>query len=81
MKKFLKVYIFIIIITLSLISSCSNKNTTKTNSAQNIVENYFEYKNEKNRDKLLTTLTEDYSSPNVIWGFENLEINIEEEMD
>lgn len=85
MKKFFKVYISIIIITLSLISGCSNKNTTKINSAQTVVENFFDYKNEKNKDKLLITLTEHYNSPNVVWGFENLDsikiINIEEEMD
>lgn len=85
MKKFLKVYISIIIVTLILISGCSNENTTKIDSAQTVVENFFDYKNEKNKDKSLTTLTERYNSPNVVWGFENLDsikiINIEEEMD
>ena len=85
MKKFLTVYISIIIVTLILISGCSNENTTKLDSAQTVVENFFDYKNEKNKDKLLTTLTEHYNSPNAVWGFENLDsikiINIEEEKD
>lgn len=84
-KKILKVYISIIITTLILLVGCSNENTTKVDSAQTVVEKYFQYKNEKNEDKLLTTLAEHYNAPNVVWGFENLDsikiLNIEEEMD
>lgn len=36
-----------------------------------VVENYFKYYNEKNREGLLSTLTEEYN--NTVWGFENLE--------
>lgn len=88
-KKKLKFYILIIIITLIMLVSCSSGNNTiidsKGDSAQTVVENYFKYENEKNKDKLLTTLTEHWTSPNVVWGFENLDsikiINIEEEKD
>lgn len=48
---------------------------------QKVVENYFKYMNEKNKEKLLENLTEWHN--NMIWGFENLDyikiINIEEE--
>jgi len=78
-----------IIITLILLVGCSSESNratdTKGDSAQAVVENYFKYENEKNKDKLLTTLTEHFNAPNVVWGFDNLEstkiINIEEEMD
>ena len=88
-KKILKIYVSIIITTLIILVGCSNENTTKidskADSAQTVVENYFQYKNEKNKDKLLTTLTEHWNAPNVVWGFENLDsikiINIEEEKD
>lgn len=50
---------------------------------QKVVENYFKYMNEKNKEKLLENLTEWHN--NTIWGFENLEyikiINIVEETD
>lgn len=49
--------------------------------SQKIVENYFKYMNEKNKEKLLENLTEWHN--NTIWGFENLDyikiLNIEEE--
>jgi hypothetical protein len=68
---------------------CSSENNkkidSKGDSAQTVVEKFFQYKNENNKDKLLTTLTEHWNAPNVVWGFENLEsikiINIEEEKD
>lgn len=37
------------------------------------MENYFHYKNENNKDKLLTTLAEHYNSQNAVWGFKNLD--------
>lgn len=88
-KKNLKFYIHIIIIASIMLVGCSNENNrkidSKGDSAQTVVENYFQYNNEKNKDKLLTTLTEHWSAPNVVWGFENLDsikiINIEEEKD
>lgn len=54
-------------------------------SPQTVIEKYFQYKNEKSKDKIVTTMTERYNSPNVDWGFDNLDsikvINIEEEKD
>ena len=85
MKKNSKIYISIIIATLTILVGCSNRNTTKIDSPQTVVENYFQYKNEKNKDKVFTTVTDYYKSPNTNWGFENLDsikiVNIEEEMD
>lgn len=53
--------------------------------AQTVVENYFKFNNEKNKDKILTTLTEHHDAPNVVWGFDELDsikiLNIEEEKD
>ncbi|WP_350445884.1 DUF4829 domain-containing protein [Anaeromonas frigoriresistens] len=79
----------LVIITVSILVGCSNESKkvvdSKDDSAQTVVENYFKYKNEKNKDKLLTTLTEHWNTQNVVWGFENLDsikiINIEEEKD
>ncbi|EJP6473716.1 DUF4829 domain-containing protein [Clostridium sporogenes] len=52
---------------------------------QKVVENYFKYYNEKNKEKILNTLTEVHDGPNVAWGFENLEYiklnSIKEEKD
>lgn len=88
MKGNLKFFIIIIITFLTLISCSKESNKaidTEDDSAKNVVENFFKYENEKNKDKLLTTLTERYNSPNVVWGFENLDIikilNIAEEED
>lgn len=89
MKRNIRFNVMLIIITLILLVGCSSESNraidTKGDSAQTVVENYFKYENEKNKDKLLTTLTEHFNAPNVVWGFDNLEstkiINIEEEMD
>ena len=78
----------LLIIAVIILAGCSTESNkvavdSQGDSAQAVVEKYFQYKNEKNKDKLLTTLTERYNAPNVIWGFENLEsikiLNIEEE--
>ncbi|WP_034439041.1 DUF4829 domain-containing protein [Clostridium ihumii] len=82
--------ILIIILTMIILVACSKEKSNsivnyKGDSAQNVVENYFEFNNEKNKDKVLTTLTEEWNTPNIVWGFENLDsikiINIEEEKD
>ncbi|AJD30190.1 MULTISPECIES: DUF4829 domain-containing protein [Clostridium] len=53
--------------------------------SKRVVENYFKYYNEKNKEKILTTLTEVHDGPNVVWGFKNLEYinlnSIKEEKD
>jgi len=81
--------IIIIIITFITLAGCSKESNstinTEDDSAKTVVENYFKYENEKNKEKLLTTLTDRYNSPNVFWEFENLDstkiISIEEEKD
>lgn len=61
----------------------NSKVDSQADSAQNVVEKHFQYLNEKDKDKLLTTLTEHWNAPNVVYGFENLDsikiLNIEEE--
>lgn len=87
MKGNLTCKIMIIIITFITLVGCSKESNRtvdfKDDSAKTVVENYFKYKNEKNKDNLLTTLTERFNAPNVVWGFENLDstkiISIEEE--
>jgi hypothetical protein len=89
MKGNLRFKVMLLIITLIILVGCSNDTNrvidSKGDSAQTVVENYFKYKNEKNKDKLLTTLAEHYNAPNVVWGFDNLNsiklVSIEEEMD
>lgn len=81
---------FIIILVIAVItfvgcSTESNKVTVNSqgDSAKIVVEKHFQYKNEKNKDKILTTLTGHWNTPNIVWGFENLDstkiISIEEE--
>lgn len=87
MKGNLRINSILIIITLIVLVGCSKDSNraidSKGDSAQIVVENFFKYKNEKNKDKLLTTLTEHYNAPNVVWGFDNLDsvkiLKIEEE--
>lgn len=68
---------------------CSKAETEGLNSQKQslepkqVVENYFKYYNEKNKEGVLSTLTESHDAPNVAWGFENLDskkiIDIQEE--
>ena len=44
----------------------------KTQTPEQVVKNYFKFYNEKNKEKLLTTLTDWHKAPNVVWGFDNL---------
>lgn len=90
MKLKLKLSIPVMIIAFIILVGCSTEKNNKTadskvDSAQSVVVNHFRYYNEKNKDRLLTTLTEHWNASNVIWGFENLDsikiVNIEEEKD
>jgi len=87
MKENLKFSILLIIAMIILVG-CSKENDNsavdlKDDFAQSVVEKHFQYQNEKDKDKLLTTLTEHWNTPNVVWRFENLDsikiIKIEEE--
>lgn len=78
--------LFLIVVV--FFSGCSKENTkvvvnSSNDSAETVVKKYFQYKNEKDKSKMLTTLTELWKAPNVVWGFENLDsikiINIKEE--
>jgi hypothetical protein len=86
-RKNLK-FIMLFIIAVIIFVGCSKEIAkvavnSQSDSAQTVVEKYFKYKNEKNKDNVLTTLTEHFNAPNVVWGFENLDsikiINIEKE--
>ncbi|MGV8981136.1 DUF4829 domain-containing protein [Clostridium sp.] len=81
-------FIMLFIIAVIIFVGCSKEIAkvavnSQSDSAQTVVEKYFKYKNEKNKDNVLTTLTEHFNAPNVVWGFENLDsikiINIEKE--
>jgi hypothetical protein len=47
-------------------------NTNNSLEPKQVIENYFKYYNEKNRQGLLSTLSSRLNKPNVIFGFENL---------
>ncbi|MBS6501262.1 MAG: DUF4829 domain-containing protein [Clostridium sp.] len=86
MKEKLKIIIIIIITFIIIAGFSKESNSTidiENDSAKTVLENHFKYKNEKNNENLLTTLTERFNDPNVFWGFENLDstkiISIEEE--
>lgn len=91
-RKFMKLknstLIIIFCLVVIIFSGCSEESTkisdtSKKDSAQTVVEKFFQYKNEKNKKKILTTLTDHWNAPNMVWGFENLDsikiISIEEE--
>ncbi|MBU3146513.1 DUF4829 domain-containing protein [Clostridium estertheticum] len=86
-RKNLK-FIMLFVIAVIIFVGCSKESAkvavnSQGDPAQTVVEKYFKYKNEKNKDNVLTTLTEHFKAPNVVWGFENLDsikiINIEKE--
>ncbi|MEG1481743.1 DUF4829 domain-containing protein [Clostridium sp.] len=87
MKQYFKVSRFIILIVICIIFIfCINKivsskeidTGTSNKNPEIVVENYFKYQNDKDKEKLLTTLTKWHNGPNVVWGFENLKkINLE----
>lgn len=80
-------FISLFVVTLIILIGCSTKTDDKINSDNNspqvVVENYFKYYNEKNKDGVISTLTGWHDAPNVVWDFDNLEsiriLNIEEE--
>lgn len=83
--KYIKI-VTLFIITLTILVGCSfNNENTKEYSPEEVIENHFEYYNDKNEEKLLSTLTEWYHEPNMEWDFSNLEsiklLNFEEEQD
>jgi len=47
-------------------------NTNNSSQPKQVIENYFKFYNEKNRQDLLSTLTEWHAQSNVVLGFENL---------
>lgn len=76
--KISMVFLFLCFLLL-LLSGCSQvKNTNATSVESNklqpkqVIENYFKYYNEKNRQGVMSTLTSWHNKPNVVFGFENL---------
>lgn len=47
-------------------------NTNNSSQPKQVIENYFKFYNEKNRQGLLTTLTKWHDQSNVDFGFDNL---------
>lgn len=66
-----KIVIVVLILVFAL-TGCS-KSQVKLPGPNEVVENYFKYYNEKNREEVLSTLTEWHNAPNVIFQFENLD--------
>jgi len=81
-----KIILLLITIALSigLIACNSSTQDSLNDDSKSVVENHFIYENEKNKDKLLTTLTNHYKQGNTDWGFDNLDsikiVNINEEL-
>ena len=75
MKKTLVVLGLISFLFLTLMGCGIKSVPTNTNNSlqpKQVIENYFKYYNEKNRQGLLSTLTSRHDQPNVVFGFENL---------
>jgi len=47
-------------------------NTNDSLQPKQVIENYFKFSNDKNREGMLTTLTEWQHQPNVVFGLEDL---------
>lgn len=74
MKKIIVLLLFLVIV----FSGCSKVKTQVTDSQKQqlqpnqVIDNYFRYYNEKNREGVLLTQTEVNNVPNTIFDFENL---------
>lgn len=80
-----KLILLLITITLSIgLMACNSSTQDSLEDSKSVVENQFIYQNEKNKDKLLTTLTNPYKQGNTDWGFDNLDsikiVNINENL-
>lgn len=75
MKAFLKFILLFLILAGIILVGCTNDNSEEDYSAQIVVENYFKYKNDKNIDKLFTTLT-DHWYEHMLWGLDLDSVNI-----
>ena len=63
-------FLFIILMGCGVKSISTNTNNSL--QPKQVIENYFKYYNQKNRQGLLTTLTSWHDQPNVVFGFKNL---------
>jgi len=83
MKKLILLLITIAL-SIGLIACNSSTQDSLNDDSKSVVENHFIHENEKNKDKLLTTLTNHYKQDNTDWGFDNLDsikiVNINEEL-
>ncbi|MBL4931863.1 DUF4829 domain-containing protein [Clostridium paridis] len=65
------------------VKALTSNSQNKSLDSKQVVENYFKYRNEKNKKEILKTLTKWHDAPNVVWGFENLDnikiVDIKEE--
>lgn len=72
-----KIAVFILFLVF-ILSGCSTAKTQAADSKnqqlqpKQVIDNYFKYYNEKNREGVLSTRTEVNKAPNVVFGFENL---------
>lgn len=72
-----KITVFILFLVF-ILSGCSKVKTQVTDSQKQqlqpnqVIDNYFRYYNEKNKEGVLSTLTEVNKAPNIVFGFENL---------
>lgn len=80
-----KLILLLITIALSIgLIACNSSTQDSLKDSKSVVENHFIYQNEKNKDKLLTTLTNHYKQGNTDWELDNLGsikiVNINEEL-
>lgn len=80
-----KLILLLITIALSIgLMACNSSTQDSLEDSKSVVENHFIYQNEKNKDKLLTTLTNHYKQGNTDWELDNLGsikiVNINEEL-
>jgi len=75
LKRILVIFGLIIFSLIILIGYGNKSISTNTNNSlqpKQVIENYFKYYNQKDRQGLLSTLTSWHDQPNVVFGLENL---------
>ncbi|KLU58652.1 hypothetical protein CEB3_c46680 [Peptococcaceae bacterium CEB3] len=75
MKKALVILVLATLFLFALIKGGIENPPANTDSSQRprqVIENYFKFYNEKNRQGLLSTLTQWHNKPNMVFGFKDL---------
>ncbi|WP_238881704.1 DUF4829 domain-containing protein [Clostridium sp. YIM B02551] len=73
-KRVFAIALFLVIVIggYYVVQGLTSNSNKKSLDPKQVVENYFKYRNEKNKKEILKTLTKWHDAPNTVWNFENL---------